>query len=213
MDTNTKTSTKTTTNKVKSKSTVSKPRTLTPKVKVETVPDLPPNPFIFEILNVVSNLKNNSKKVEALQKFSTPSLKTIFIWNFDETVISLLPEGDVPYAGVDEQNSFSGTLSEKINDAVNKMDEIQSKSLGSQDQGKSSIRKEYTKFYNFVKGGNDGLSSLRRETMFINILQGLHPLEAEILCLCKDKKLQTKYSITKELVSEAYPDIQWGGRS
>jgi hypothetical protein len=213
MDTNTKTSTKTTTNKAKPKPIVSKSRTVTPKVKVETVPDLPSNPFIFEILNVVSDLKNNSKKVEALQKFSTPSLKTIFIWNFDETVISLLPEGDVPYAGVDEQNSFSGTLSEKINDAVNKMDEIQSRSLGSQDQGKSSIRKEYTKFYNFVKGGNEGLSSLRRETMFINILQGLHPLEAEILCLCKDKKLQTKYNITKELVSEAYPDIQWGGRS
>jgi hypothetical protein len=68
-------------------------------------------------------------------------------------------------------------------------------------------------FYNFVKGGNDGLSSLRRETMFINILQGLHPLEAEILCLVKDKKLQTKYNITQAVVSEAYPDIQWGGRS
>jgi hypothetical protein len=81
------------------------------------------------------------------------------------------------------------------------------------DQGKSSIRKEYTMFYNFVKGGNDGLSSLRRETMFINILQGLHPLEAEIVCLVKDKKLQNKYKITKEIVSEAYPDIQWGGRS
>jgi hypothetical protein len=49
--------------------------------------------------------------------------------------------------------------------------------------------------------------------MFINILEGLHPLEAEILCLCKDKKLQTKYKITKEIISEAYPDIQWGGRS
>jgi hypothetical protein len=48
--------------------------------------------------------------------------------------------------------------------------------------------------------------------MFINILQGLHPLEAEIVCLCKDKKLQTKYKITKEIVSQAYPDIRWGGR-
>ena len=54
---------------------------------------------------------------------------------------------------------------------------------------------------------------LRRETMFINILSGLHPLEAEILCLCKDKKLSTKYKITKELVAEAYPEVQWGGRS
>ena len=50
--------------------------------------------------------------------------------------------------------------------------------------------------------------------MFINILQGLHPREAEILCLVKDKQLETKYkSITKEIVSQAYPDIKWGGRS
>ena len=93
------------------------------------------------------------------------------------------------------------------------MQEVGSNSLGSQDQGFSSIRKEYQKFYNFVKGGNDGLSSIRRETMFINLLQGLHPLEAEIICLIKDKKLDTRYKITKEIVSEAYPDIQWGGRS
>ena len=106
-----------------------------------------------------------------------------------------------------------GTVSEKIQDAVSKMNEIGSNSLGSQDQGRSSIRKEYQKFYNFVRGGNDGLSSLRRETMFINILQGLHPLEAEILILVKDKKLQTKYKITKEIISQAYTDIQWGGRS
>jgi hypothetical protein len=49
--------------------------------------------------------------------------------------------------------------------------------------------------------------------MFINLLQGLHPLEAEILCLVKDKKLETKYKITKEIACQAYPNIQWGGRS
>jgi hypothetical protein len=49
--------------------------------------------------------------------------------------------------------------------------------------------------------------------MFINVLEGLHPLEAEILFLVKDKKLETKYKITKEIVSTAYPDIKWGGRS
>ena len=93
------------------------------------------------------------------------------------------------------------------------MAELGSNSLGAQDQGRTSIRQEFKKIYNFLQGGNPGLSSLRRETMFINIVQGLHPREAEILCLVKDKKLQTKYKITKELVSEAYPDIQWGGRS
>jgi hypothetical protein len=155
----------------------------------------------------------NAKKVEILRKYGDNSLKAIFIWNFDESVVSLLPDGPVPYASVGEQNSFSGTISEKVDDAVAKMSELNTTSLGANDQGKSSIRKEYQKFYNFIKGGNDGLSSLRRETMFINILQGLHPLESEILILVKDKKLETRYKISKEIVSEAFPDIKWGGRS
>ena len=108
---------------------------------------------------------------------------------------------------------MTGTLSDRINDAVGKMSELGTTSLGSQDQGKASIRKEYTKFYNFLKGGNNGLSNLRRETMFINILEGLHPLEAEILVLVKDGRLTDKYKITKEIVSAAYPQITWGGRS
>jgi hypothetical protein len=178
-----------------------------------SIPDLPSNPFIFEILQVVDKQRSNVRKVEALRKFDDAALKTVLIWNFDESIVSVLPPGEVPYASVGEQNSFSGTMTEKIGDAVTKMQEVGSNSLGSQDQGFSSIRKEYQKFYNFVKGGNDGLSSLRRETMFINLLQGLHPLEAEIVCLIKDKKLDTRYKITKEIVSEAYPDIQWGGRS
>jgi hypothetical protein len=184
-----------------------------PKTTSSVSIDLPANPFTFEVLNLVSKQRTNIKKVEVLQKYNDPSLRAIFIWNFDESVTSSLPEGIVPYSSVGEQSSFSGNLSEKIDDAVGKMSEIGSNSLGSQDQGFSSIRKEYSKFYNFIKGGNDSLSSLRRETMFINVLQGLHPLEAEILCLVKDKKLETKYKITKELVSQAYPEIVWGGRS
>jgi len=190
--------------------TTTKTRKTTTEKPIET---LPTNPFTFEILALASKQKSNAKKVEVLKTYGHDSLKAIFIWNFDDTVISLLPEGDVPYASTGEQNAYSGTLSAKIDDAVSKMEEMNSNSLGSMDQGRSSIRKEYHMFYNFVQGGNNTLSSLRRETMFINILQGLHPLEAEILCLVKDKKLQTKYKITKEIVSEAYPDIQWGGRS
>ena len=184
-----------------------------PKTTISASIELPVNPFVFEVFNLVSKQKSNVKKVEVLQKYSHPSIQTLFVWNFDESITSILPEGEVPYASVGEQNSFSGTVSEKINDAVFKMGEMGSNSIGSQDQGRTTIRKEYQKFYNFVKGGNDGLSSLRRESMFINLLQGLHPLEAEILCLVKDKKLETKYKITKEIVGQAYPDIQWGGRS
>ena len=89
------------------------------------------------------------------------------------------------------------------------MEEIGTKSLGSQDQGRTTIRREYRTFYNFIRGGNDSLSSLKRESMFINLLQGLHPLEAEILILCKDKKLDTKYKIDKKHIAQAYPEITW----
>ena len=190
--------------------TKTKKTTITTEKPIET---LPTNPFIFEVLELASKQRSNVKKVEVLKTYGDAPLKTVLIWNFDETVISLLPQGDVPYASTGEQTSYSGTLSSKVNDAVFKMNELGSNSLGSMDQGKSSIRKEYQMFFNFVKGGNNGLSSLRRETMFINILQGLHPKEAELLCLVKDKKLTNKYKITLDNVKEAYPDIQWGGRS
>ena len=94
------------------------------------------------------------------------------------------------------------------------MHETGSFSLGASDKnGHTTIRREFKHFYHFLKGGNDGMNGMRRETMFINILEGLHPLEAEIVCLIKDKQLESKYKITKEVVSEAYPDIKWGGRS
>jgi hypothetical protein len=176
--------------------------------------NLPNNPFIFEVLHLVSKQKTNVKKVEVLKKYEEPSLKAVLIWNFDESIISLLPDGEVPYSGYSEQTSYSGTLTTKIDEEVRKMHENGSFSLGSSDgDGRTTIRREWKNFYHFLKGGNDSLSKIRRESMFINVLEGLHPLEAEILCLIKDKKLQTKYNVTKEIVSEAYPDIQWGNRS
>ena len=204
---------KTTTRKKAASSTTKKVVAKKPRVIADKIPELPTNPFVFEVLDAASKQRSKANKVKVLQKYSHPSLKAVMIWNFDETVISLLPPGEVPYATNLEDETATGTLSEKINDAVDKMSELRTTSLGSQDQGQASIRKEFTKFYNFIKGGNDGLSSLRRETMFINVLQGLHPLEAEILILVKDKDLETKYKISKEVVSQAYPDITWGGRS
>ena len=173
--------------------------------------DLPANPLIFEVLNLVVKQKTNEKKIEVLKRYEDPSLKAIFIWNFDESIVSLLPEGDVPFFG--DNVLKTSTITERIGDAVSSMKGGSSDSLGTIDEKHSTIRREYKKFYNFIKGGNDSLNSIRRETIFINLLEGVHPLEAEILCLVKDKKLQTKYKITKEIVSEAYPDIQWGGRS
>ena len=188
-------------------------KTVKAKTVATAIPNLPKIPFAFEVLDAASKQRTKAKKIEVLQRYAHDSIMALMIWNFDETAISVLPPGEVPYGNTREDNSVTGSLSDKINDAVGKMNEMGTTSLGSQDQGKASIRKEYTKFYNFLKGGNDSLSSLRRETMFINILEGLHPLEAEILVLVKDKRLTDKYKITKEVVSAAYPQITWGGRS
>ena len=176
--------------------------------------ELPLKPFTFEILSLLSKQRSKAKKIEVLKRYEDPSLKALFIWNFDETVISVLPEGEVPYTGYDEQTSNSGTLTTKISHEIRAMHDTGSFSLGATDkQGHTTIRREFKNFYHFIKGGNDSLNNIRRETMFINILQGLHPLEAEIIILVKDKKLDTKYKITKEIVAEAYPDIIWGNRS
>jgi len=200
----------TTTTKKAPKSTVKK-ATTTVRSQPETLPN---NPLSFEVLDLVSRQRSNAKKVEVLKKYEDPSLKALLIWNFDESVISMLPDGPVPYSGYDEQTTYSGSLTTKISEEVRKMHETGSFSLGSSDkQGHTTIRREFKNFYHFIKGGNDGMNNIRRETMFINILEGLHPLEAEIICLVKDKKLEEKYKITKNIVSEAYPDIKWGGRS
>jgi len=176
--------------------------------------ELPKNPFVFEVLDLVSKQRSKAKKIEVLKKYEHISLKAVFIWNFDESIISMLPEGEVPYSGFEDQASSNGTLSTKISEEVRRMHETDSFSMGSSDKnGHTTIRREFKNFYHFIKGGNDSMSGVRRETMFINILEGLHPLEAEIVCLCKDKNLSDRYKITKELVSEAYPDITWGNRS
>tara|TARA_R100001510_G_C7603110_1_gene169077 strand:+ start:36 stop:614 length:579 start_codon:yes stop_codon:yes gene_type:complete len=190
--------------------------TKTPKkttTKKDTL-ELPLKPFAFEVLHLASKQRSKAKKIEVLKRYEDPSLKAILIWNFDETIISVLPPGEVPYTGYDDQTTYSGTLSTRISEEVRRMHETDSFSLGATDkEGHTTIRREYVNFYHFLKGGNDSMNNIRRETMFINILEGLHPLEAEIIVLIKDKKLDAKYKITKEIVSEAYPDIQWGGRS
>ena len=146
---------------------------------------LPPNAFVHEILGHVSKQRSVAKKVEVLKEYRNDALTAILIWNFDDTVQSLLPEGEVPF---NKNEVPVGT-------------------------DHTSLRKEWRNLYHFVKGGNDRLSKTRRETMFIQMLEGLHPDEAEIICLVKDKNLGTKFKLTKEQVSKAFPDIQWGGRS
>ena len=146
---------------------------------------LPPNPFVHEILQLISSQRTKQKKIDILKEYRCDALTSVLIWNFDDSIISLLPEGEVPFQRNDVPVGTDHT----------------------------SLRKEWKNLYHFVKGGNDSLSKTRRESMFIQILEGLHPDESDILCLVKDKNLSSVYKITKEHVEEAYPDIHWGGRS
>ena len=168
-----------------------KKTTIKPKVvKVAKLPELPKNPFVFEVLDLASKQRTKAKKVEVLQKYGDLSLKIILKWNFDTTITSALPDGEVPYTGYDEQTTKGGTLSTKISHEIRKMHESGSFSLGSSDQ--------------------QGHTTIRRETMFINILEGVHPLEAEIIVLVKDGKLEDRYKVSKDVVATAFPDIVWG---
>jgi len=175
------------------------------------VPELPINPFAFEVLELASKQRSKAKKVEVLQKYEHDSLKAIFIWNFDDSVISLLPPGDVPYGDAEDQSVYSGSLSDNIAKEASGGESATAQDMDG--RRKSSLRKEWTMLYNFIKGGNGGLNTIRREMMFINLLRGLHPKEAEIIILIKDGRLSEKYKITLDHVKQAYPDIQWGGRS
>ena len=135
-----------------------------------------------EVLKKVSNAKTKKEKIDLLQTYNTQALRSILIWNYDEEVKSMLPEGDVPY---NPNEAPAGTEHTRL-------------------------AKEYKGLFRFVKGGQDNLPVLKRESMFVQLLEGLHESEAEVICLVKDKKLQKKYRITKSVVQEAFPQIVWG---
>lgn len=141
--------------------------------------------LLSEILKKVSNAKTKPEKVKILQDNNTQALRSILIWNYDETVVSLIPEGEVPYTPNEAPAGTEHTV----------------------------LEKEYRKLYYFIKGGDSSLQQFRREQMFIQMLEGLHSSEAELLTLVKDGLLQQKYRITKPVVEEAFPTIVWGGRS
>ena len=172
---------------------------------------LPVNPFVFEILDLASAQNTNAKKVEVLKNYEHDCVKMVLIWNFDSSVVSLLPPGEVPYGETNAQTTFAGTLSDNIAKEAAGGESATGQDLDG--RNKTTLRREYRNFYHYVQGGNNSLSTVRREMMFIDLLQGLHPKEAEILVLVKDKDLETKYNISFDNVKQAYPDIEWGNRS
>lgn len=145
-----------------------------------------PRLLLSEILRKVSNAKTKAEKISLLRKHNSTALRQLLIINFDESIISMLPEGDVPYTP---------------NDAPVGTDH-------------SRLEQEYRGLYRFFKGGQDKLPALKRESMFVQLLEGLSEEEAELMVLVKDGRMNEKYKrLTKAVVSEAFPSIEWGGRS
>ena len=139
---------------------------------------------MHEVLQKISNAKTKAQKVKLLEEYNTPALRAILIANFDESVISMLPDGEVPY---------------KKNEAPEETEH-------------TKLDHEYRKLYLFFKGGAN-ISQTRRETLFIQLLEGLHKGEAEVLSLVKDRKIGKRWKITRQCVEQAFPSIQWGNRS
>ena len=146
---------------------------------------LPPKPLVSEVLDAVHKAKTKDKKIEVLKQYDSKALRYCLIWNYDESLKSAIPEGDVPY----EPNP-SPTI-----------------------ESQSKLASEYKTLYNFIEGGNYELTNTRRDVLFIQLLEALNPGEAEVLCLAKDKKLGRKYRCSFPVVKEAYPDIVWGNRT
>ena len=141
--------------------------------------------MLSEIIQKAHNAKTKAEKIKILQQNNSQALRSLFIWNYDDSVISVIPEGEVPY---------------RPNEAP-------------QGTEHTNLALESRKFYYFVKGGADNLTRTKRETMFIQMCEGLHKDEASILCLVKDKKIGKRWKITRQCVEEAFPEIAWGNRS
>lgn len=138
------------------------------------------NLLISEIIKKASNAKTKTEKIQILQENNSQALRSVLKWNFDPALESDLPEGEVPFTANEAPIGTEHTL----------------------------LAKEYKNLWKFIKGANS-LSNMKRETLFVQMLEGLHESEANILVLVKDKSLQSKYRITHAVVKEAFPEIVW----
>ena len=133
--------------------------------------------LISEIFTKINNAKDKPKKIEVLRQYDTPGMRMILKGAFDPKIEWELPEGTPPYI---ENEAPAGTEHTYL--------EVEAKRL-----------------YNFAKGGNDTINKIRKETLFIQMLEGLHASEAKVLIDVKNKSLNKTYKgLTSEMVKEAF---------
>tara|TARA_Y100001972_G_scaffold62966_1_gene76999 strand:- start:1071 stop:1526 length:456 start_codon:yes stop_codon:yes gene_type:complete len=130
-----------------------------------------------EILTKVNNAKDKPKKLEVLRRYDTNELRMFLKGAFDPNLEWLMPEGAPPY---------------KENDAP----------IGTEH---TWLKQEVKRMFHFLKGGNPQLSQMKRDNMFIQMLEGLSAEEAKLLVQAKDKELNKHYKgLTANLIKEAF---------
>ena len=137
--------------------------------------------MISEVLKEAGKLQSKQEKINYLKQMDSKPLRNILKGSYDDTIQFKLPKGESPYRKDDAPKGYEP----------------------------SNLYKQSSYFKYFFKGGQgDQVSAVRRERMFINVLEALHPDEAELVLTMKEKKLMGKYSgITPLLVTEAFPNL------
>ena len=134
--------------------------------------------LMSEIAMKVNNAKDKPRKLKVLKDNDSVSLRQVLKGAFDPKIEWALPTGDeIPY---------------KVNDAP----------LGTDH---TLLSREAKRLYLFIKGGDNTLSNTKRETLFIQILEGLSAEEAAFLVTVVNKKVNNEYKgFTANLVREAF---------
>jgi hypothetical protein len=126
----------------------------------------------------VAKAKNKKEKKEILLKHgNNGALRELLKYTYDPNIKFLLPPGDPPY-----------------------------KSVVDETENPTYLYGLMRKLYLFVEGGNPNLNQQRREYLFIELLESVHPKEAELLLQMKDKKLKCN-GLTYNLVKETFPKL------
>ena len=133
--------------------------------------------LISEIFTKINNAKDKPKKIEVLRQYDSPGMRMILKGAFDPKIEWELPEGTPPYI---ENEAPAGTEH-------------------------TFLEVEARRLYNFAKGGNNTINKIRKETLFIQMLEGLHASEAKVLIDVKNKSLNKTYKgLTSDMVKEAF---------
>jgi len=134
-------------------------------------------PLVHEIFTQINNAKDKPKKIEVLKKYDNPAIRQLLKAAFDPKIEWDLPEGNPPYIANEAPAGTEHT----------------------------SLLSEARKLYHFVKGGNNTINKLKKETMFVQMLEGLQQKDAEVLIAIKNKNLNNVYKgLTASMVKETF---------